>query len=75
MKRLFVGTFIAIVVLSASAAYAHHAAAGIDRSKTVTIEGTDAVIARPAGLNISDAQFAQGATTWAPASTPFAPRR
>jgi Family of unknown function (DUF6152) len=40
MKRLFIGTFIAIVVLSASAAYAHHAAAGIDRSKTVTIEGT-----------------------------------
>jgi len=39
MKRLFIGTFIAIVVLS-SAAYAHHAAAGIDRSKTVTIEGT-----------------------------------
>jgi tetratricopeptide (TPR) repeat protein len=33
---------------------------------TVAIEGTDAVIARPKGLNISDAQFAQAATTWTP---------
>jgi Family of unknown function (DUF6152) len=40
MKRVFTGTLMLIVVLSASAVYAHHAAAGIDRSKTVNIEGT-----------------------------------
>ena len=39
MKRLFVATFI-MILFCTSAVYAHHAAAGIDRSKTVTIEGT-----------------------------------
>lgn len=33
---------------------------------TVTIDGTDAIIARPGGLNISDAQFARALTTDAP---------
>ncbi|MDZ4868146.1 MAG: hypothetical protein SGI91_12565 [Alphaproteobacteria bacterium] len=33
---------------------------------TVTVEGTDAVIARPSGLNISDAQFARAVTTDTP---------
>ena len=36
---------------------------------TVEIEGTDAVIGRPAGLNISDAQFAQAAQSWAPVAS------
>ena len=40
MKRLVTATFLLIGLFSAFAAYAHHAAAGIDRSKTVTIEGT-----------------------------------
>src|SRR5262249_13383724 len=34
MKKLLIMLFIA------SAAYAHHSAAGIDRSKSVTVEGT-----------------------------------
>jgi len=33
---------------------------------TVTVDGTDAVIARPAGLNISDQQFARAVTTDTP---------
>lgn len=33
---------------------------------SVAIEGSDAVIARPNGLNISDAQFALAAASWAP---------
>ena len=36
---------------------------------SVSIEGTDAVIGRPAGLNISDAQFAQAPTSWMPVSS------
>ncbi len=33
---------------------------------TVAIEGSDAVVARPRGLNISDQQFAAISATWAP---------
>ena len=40
MKRMVTATFLLIGLFSAFAAYAHHASAGIDRSKTVTIEGT-----------------------------------
>jgi len=36
MKRLFA----AILLLSAFTVYGHHSAAGIDRSKSVTVEGT-----------------------------------
>ena len=39
MRRLFALTFV-IALFSANSAIAHHAAAGIDRSKTVTVEGT-----------------------------------
>ena len=39
MKRLLALIFI-IALFSANSAEAHHAAAGIDRSKTVTVEGT-----------------------------------
>ena len=39
MKRQIAGSLIA-VLLAVTPAVAHHAAAGIDRSKTVTIEGT-----------------------------------
>jgi hypothetical protein len=39
MKRLFIATILMIGMCS-TLVYAHHAAAGIDRTKTVTIEGT-----------------------------------
>lgn len=39
MRHLWIAGLLAILVLTASIS-AHHAAAGIDRSKTVTIEGT-----------------------------------
>ena len=39
MKRQIVGSLIALL-LAVAPAVAHHAAAGIDRSKTVTVEGT-----------------------------------
>lgn len=40
MKRLINGTLILTALFFAIAVDGHHAAAGIDRSKTVTIEGT-----------------------------------
>jgi hypothetical protein len=40
MKRLLITGSLAIVLLSGTLAYAHHSAAGVDRTKTVTIEGT-----------------------------------
>src|SRR5215471_1418137 len=39
MKRLILASLL-IALFIANSVYAHHAAAGIDRSKTVTIEGT-----------------------------------
>ena len=39
MKSLCIGAVMAILMASASL-FAHHAAAGIDRTKTVTVEGT-----------------------------------
>jgi hypothetical protein len=39
MKRQITGSLIALL-LAVAPAVAHHAAAGIDRSKTVTVEGT-----------------------------------
>ena len=39
MKRLMAGVLLAVMLSIASSAYAHHAAAGIDRTKTVTVEG------------------------------------
>jgi hypothetical protein len=61
MRRLLT-TVLVVAIFLASSAYAHHAAAGIDRSKTVTIEGTvkqfkwgnphswlDLEVARPTG--------------------------
>jgi len=40
MKSLKVGGALAIALLIAMSAYAHHSAAGIDTTKTVTVEGT-----------------------------------
>jgi hypothetical protein len=40
MKRLQVGGSLAIALCMAGSAWAHHNAAGIDRTKTVTVEGT-----------------------------------
>jgi hypothetical protein len=40
MKRLLTATLLLTALLIGDLAYAHHAAAGVDRSKTVTIEGT-----------------------------------
>jgi len=39
MKRLIFTASLAIVLVAGSV-YAHHAAAGVDRTKTVTVEGT-----------------------------------
>ena len=39
MKRI-IGAILLLIGLFVTAAYAHHSAAGIDRGKTVTIEGT-----------------------------------
>lgn len=40
MKRLQVAGSLVIALCMAGSAWAHHNAAGIDRSKTVTVEGT-----------------------------------
>lgn len=40
MKTLSISTLLAVAILAASSAYAHHFAAGIDRTKTVVVEGT-----------------------------------
>ena len=40
MKRLFITTSLVIAALISSLVYAHHSAAGIDRTKSVTVEGT-----------------------------------
>ena len=40
MKRLLVAGPFVMVLLIAGSAWAHHNAAGIDRTKTVTVEGT-----------------------------------
>lgn len=40
MKRFIAGGLLVAALCVAPAAYAHHSAAGIDRTKTVTIEGT-----------------------------------
>ena len=39
MKGFLITIVLAAAVLVSSAAYAHHSAAGIDRSKSVTVEG------------------------------------
>ena len=40
MKRLQVATLFVIALCVAGSAWAHHNAAGVDRTKTVTVEGT-----------------------------------
>jgi len=40
MKRLQVAGLLVIALFMAGSAWAHHNAAGIDRTKTVTVEGT-----------------------------------
>jgi hypothetical protein len=40
MKRSLTSILVVMVMLCASVVYGHHAAAGIDRTKTVTVEGT-----------------------------------
>ena len=40
MKRLQVAGLFVIALCTAGSAWAHHNAAGIDRTKTVTVEGT-----------------------------------
>jgi hypothetical protein len=40
MRRFFVSTLLVSTVLVASSLFAHHSAAGIDRTKTVVVEGT-----------------------------------
>jgi hypothetical protein len=40
MKILSIGSLVLMAVLISSSAYAHHSAAGIDRTKSVTVEGT-----------------------------------
>ena len=40
MKRLHVAGSLAIALCVAGSAFAHHAAAGVDQTRTVTIEGT-----------------------------------
>jgi hypothetical protein len=40
MKLLAIGGLLLVTLCLAVSAYAHHAAAGIDTSKTVTVEGT-----------------------------------
>ena len=40
MKGLLIGCSLAIALSVATSAYAHHSAAGIDRTKSVTIVGT-----------------------------------
>jgi hypothetical protein len=40
MRNLLVGGSLVIALFVTSSAYAHHSAAGVDRTKTVTVEGT-----------------------------------
>ena len=40
MKSLFITTLLVIAVFISNLVYAHHSAAGIDRTKSVTVEGT-----------------------------------
>ena len=40
MKRILTAILLLIGLMSAFAVYGHHSAAGVDRSKTVTVEGT-----------------------------------
>jgi hypothetical protein len=40
MKSFWLTSLLIIAVLLTSSLYAHHSAAGIDRTKTVTVEGT-----------------------------------
>jgi hypothetical protein len=40
MRRLQIAGFLAVALCTAGSAWAHHNAAGIDRTKTVTVEGT-----------------------------------
>ena len=40
MKRLPIAGSLALALFTAGSAWAHHTAAGIDRTKTVTVEGT-----------------------------------
>ena len=40
MKTFFITACVAVAVLAATSSYAHHSAAGVDRSKTVVVEGT-----------------------------------
>src|SRR5215475_1008638 len=40
MKTFFMMTMFVIAALIATSVYAHHSAAGIDRTKSVTVEGT-----------------------------------
>jgi len=39
MKSIFITTSLVIAVFISNSAYAHHSAAGIDRTKSVTVEG------------------------------------
>jgi len=38
-KSIILGSLVAVLTITSSV-WAHHAAAGVDRTKTVTIEGT-----------------------------------
>ena len=40
MKGLVIPTLLVIAAFISSSVYAHHSAAGVDRTKTVTVEGT-----------------------------------
>jgi uncharacterized protein DUF6152 len=40
MKRFIITGILAIAAVASGVAYAHHSAAGVDRTKTVTVEGT-----------------------------------
>jgi hypothetical protein len=40
MKRLLIGISLAIALFVSNSLYAHHSGAGVDRTKTVTVEGT-----------------------------------
>ena len=39
MRSLFTATLLVIAMLGSNSVYAHHSAAGIDRTKSVTVEG------------------------------------
>src|SRR4051812_23173720 len=40
MKRYAIGILAAIVLCMAGTAYAHHSSAGVDTTKSITVEGT-----------------------------------